>query len=420
MNFSHIKESKLGLIIISFLFLFIFIWMIFFKVDLVIKAPGQVIVKTYKKTVKHTRGGIVDKLYVKEGDYVKKNQNLIKLDTKENEFKLYAAKSELNQLQIEKKRILSQLNKSKFTTDLNNSYDILQYNIYNNQIKNLLQQIKKLQIQINEKKAGNEALKAKIEANKKTLKTYKDELNEWSKLYKKNLVNKIKILDIQRKIYNTQGEINQDTYQIQKNKEKIKELSNQIKITKSNYKKELLKRENEIETKIPKLTAQINSYKDIIAKSYIKAPSQGYVTELNIHSPGEIISPQKEIMFIVPKENEYIIEAKVSPLDIEKVKLNEKAEINFNAYVDPSAKPVYGKVIYISADSIKDKNNPKISYYKVQIKLTPEGLKAIKENHFQLIPGMPVTAFIHTKKVSVMSYLLYPVVQMFKGAFYAN
>lgn len=420
MTFSHIKESKLGIKIIITLFLLIFVWMTLFKVDLVIKAPAKVIVKTYKKTVKHTKGGIVDKLYIKEGDYVNQNQNLVKLDTKEYEFKLYAAQNELNQLQIEKKRISSQLNKSKFLIDLNSSYNKLQYNIYNNQIKNLLEQIKKLQLQINEKKAENESLKAKTEFNQKTLKTYKDELNEWNKLYKKNLVDKIKILDIERKIYNNEGQIKSDNYQIQKNKENIKELSNQIKIIKSNYKKELLKRLNEIETKIPKLISQINSYKDIITKSYIKSPSEGYVTELNIHSPGEVISPQKEIMFIVPKENEYIIEAKISPLDIEKIKLNEKAEINFNAYVDPSAKPVYGKITYISADAIKDKNNPKISYYKVQIKITPEGLKAVKENHFQLIPGMPVTVFIHTKKVSVMSYLLYPVLQMFKGAFYAN
>ena len=420
MTFEHKKESKLGIIIVTILFIFIFIWMAFFKIELIVKAPGIVIVKTYKKIVKHPKGGIVEKIFIKEGNFVNKNQNLIKIDTKLEQFKLNFFKIKLYQLNLEKKRLLSQLNNSPLQIDANNSYALLQKNIYQYQIKNLNEQINKINYQIKQKQYENKALKSKINSNKEILKTYKEELQEWNKLYKKNLIDKIKILDLERKIYNLKGDINTSKYQINKNLKNIKELQNQIKIIKSNYKNKILKRLNEIETEIPKLTSSIKELNDTIQKSYIKAPSSGYVTDLQIHSPNEVITPQKEIMFIVPKEHKFLIEAHISPTDIDKIKINEKTEIVFNSYVDPSAKPVYGKIIYVSADTIQDKKNPKIKYYKALIKITKDGLKAIKENHFKIVAGMPVTVFIHTQKVTILSYILYPIKQMIKGAFYAN
>ena len=141
--------------------------------------------------------------------------------------------------------------------------------------------------------------------------------------------------------------------------------------------------------------------------------------DMKVHSSGELISPHKQILTIVPKNNSYIVEAMISPLDIDKVHINQKAEIMVASYVDPAAKPIEGKVIYVSPDIIKSPDGKK-EYYKVLIEITPKGLQAIKENNFIIKPGMPVTVYIKAGKRTFISYILMPLEQLLKGAFHAN
>ncbi len=160
------------------------------------------------------------------------------------------------------------------------------------------------------------------------------------------------------------------------------------------------------------------STRDIkIKNNIIIAPSEGVITNLKVHSPKEVIKPHDTIMYIVPKTNKYFIEAMINPTDIDKVHVGQLATVNFPSYVDPAAKPIEAKVIYISADIIK---TPKNQFYKAKLIFTKKGLKAIKENNFKIIPGMPVVVFIKAERRSFASYVLLPIEQLLKGAFHAN
>ena len=122
-------------------------------------------------------------------------------------------------------------------------------------------------------------------------------------------------------------------------------------------------------------------------------------------------------MYIVPKTNKYFIKAMVNPNDIDKVKIGEMADVNFPSYVDPAAKPIEAKVIYVSADVIKTQKN---QFYKAKLIFTQKGMNAIRENNFKIIPGMPVVVFIKSGRRSFASYILLPIEQLLKGAFHAN
>jgi HlyD family type I secretion membrane fusion protein len=181
----------------------------------------------------------------------------------------------------------------------------------------------------------------------------------------------------------------------------------------------LLEKLKNARTKLPEIKSKIAVFEDEIKNSKVYAPVSGYIQNLQVHNKKEVVAPYDEIMQIVPKST-ILVEGKVLPTDIEKVKVGEKAEINFISYVDPSFKVVNGKVIYVSADTIKDKRDPRIEYYKIYVKFTKEGLQAIEKNKIKLIPGMPVVIYVKAGKRTFLSYILYPIKQMIKGAFYAN
>ena len=140
---------------------------------------------------------------------------------------------------------------------------------------------------------------------------------------------------------------------------------------------------------------------------------------MKIHSSGEVVSPQNQIMSIVPNGAELIIEAYVSPTDVEKVYVGQKAEISFPAFVDPSALPIAGEVTYLSADAMVPEG-AKESFYKILVKITPDGFKAIETNEFTILPGMPVSLFIQTGESTLMRYLMNPLILLSKGIFNAN
>ncbi|WP_456471442.1 HlyD family type I secretion periplasmic adaptor subunit [Caminibacter sp.] len=419
---SHKKVSFAGIILIFLIFGVFGVWSVVAKLDLTVQAPGQIIVKSHPKDIQHIKGGTIDKIYVKEGDYVNKGDKLLTLDTSQIKEQLSSTKSEYQHMLASKIRIEAQLNNKKliFPPDINTSIKKEEYKIFKNQLSNIKEKLKDFNHQINSLQENINSLISIKKTKEEILTSYQKELKDMKILYSKGFLNKDKLTDLQRKIIQIKGDIQDIEYQIKQKQSQIKDLAAKKNITLSEYKKELLAKLKDINTKLPSLHSKIEMLNTEINKSTVYAPSNGYVQNMKIHTSGEVIAPYKTIMQIIPKSDKLIIEAHISPLDIEKVKVGEKAEIMFASYVDPSAKPVEGKVIYVSHDIIKDEKNPQNSYYKAYIEITPQGLKAIKENNFKIIPGMPVTVFIKAGKRSFISYILYPLHQLLKGAFHAN
>ncbi len=140
---------------------------------------------------------------------------------------------------------------------------------------------------------------------------------------------------------------------------------------------------------------------------------------MKLHTDGEALPPYKPLLTIVPDSKELKIEAFVLLTDIEKVFVGESVEISFASFVDPGALPIKGEITYVSADAFVP-DGAKESFYKILIKISPEGFEAIKTNEFNIIPGMPVTAFIKTGETTLMRYLMLPFIQLSKGIFNAN
>lgn len=418
-EYSHHKISLVGYITILLIFGGLIGWTFIAKIDLTVKAPGEIVVKTYKKVIAHPQGGIIDKIYVKEGDFVKEGDGLLKIKSDKLISQLQSNRENYIHMLAEREREEAEVEhkEPKFSTIIPVKIKKSQIAIYNNRVSNLHQTLQDLKIQIEDQQNSINSLNESLKSKKSLLGSYEKEHKEKGKLYKEDFIGKDKILELSRKITQLKSDISNILAQIEQKEILIKGLKNKTELTKSRYNKELLSRLNEIDSKLPNTEANIKILEDKIKDNLIKAPSSGIITDMQVHSNGELVKPNSPILSIVPKNQEYIIDAKVSSIDIDKVKIGEKADVNFPSYVDPAAKPVEAIITYVSADIIKDKT---ADYYKVNLKFTPKGLKAIRENEFEIIPGMPVVAFIKAGERSFASYILLPIEQLFKGAFHAN
>ena len=151
-----------------------------------------------------------------------------------------------------------------------------------------------------------------------------------------------------------------------------------------------------------------------MTRTEIKAPSNGRVLGLSIHNIGGVITPGKPILDIVPQKEELIIDARVSPMDIDKVRVGLLAQVRFSAFKQALTPKMEGKVINLSADRLTDERTG-MPYYQAQVELTPDSYE--KLGTMELVPGMPAEVLINTGERTVFQYLMQPITNAFARAF---
>ncbi len=426
----HNSSHRMGIITIFLLFGIFGFWSVFAKLETTITANGKVISQSYNKIVMHPNGGIVKNIFVREGDYANKDQSLLELDNTtyqtqlasnikkfdRNLFTICRLKAEAafkQQLDCSeyKEKIIDKENLQKLSFDT--------HILFSSDIKSLQAKENLLQSQNEILYSENRGLEKQITSNQKLLASLERELKKWNKLLKEDAIDELKVVETQRQIIQSNLQINSLQSNIEKNLATITAHKKQMELERESFKNNALSRTNEFELENQLIDNMIISLKNTIQNSVIKSPSDGFITDMKIHAAGEVVTPQKPIMSIVPSENNLMIEAYILPTDIEKVYKGQKVEVSFPAFVDPSAIPIEGELTYISADTII-RDGSEGSFYKALIKITPKGFDAIKKNNFKIILGMPSAVFILTGKKTLSEYLLHPITQMFKGIYHAN
>lgn len=425
-NFSN----KQGMVTILLIFGLFGLWSIFAPIETTITASGKMITHSYNKSVKHTSGGIVQKIFVEEGDLVKKDQPLLQIESYEEESKLksYITKHDNNVLVIcrlnaeaKRKKILNCEESKVNLVDLYSYDDYMkeQRMLFNSDVRNFNAKINLLKSRNAVLYSQNKGLEQQIVSHSQLLDSYKKELKKWKQLLREDAIDELKAIETQRRVVEVTLQLDSLASRIEENSASIESHNQEIVFEEEQFKNTAFIKRNELILD-NKITYQsIVSFQELVKNLTLKSPSDGLVTDMKIRSTGEVISPHKQIMSIVPNTQDLRIEAFVLPTDIEKLYIGQEVEVSFPAFVDPSALPVLGKIIYISADTITPENS-KESFYTIRIEFTEAGLAAIKKNNFKIVPGMPTAAFIHTGKKTLSTYLLNPIFQMFKGIYHAN
>jgi epimerase transport system membrane fusion protein len=427
---THHSSRKLGSITILLIFGLFGIWSVFAKIDTTITAQGKVITNSYNKIVMHPRGGIIEKVYVKEGDVVKKGQKLLKLDSIDYLAQLRSAISTYDNnlmaiCRLQAQALLSDTldcspNKDKVYSK--EMFSVLQKEtqaLFHSEMANLSSKIALLESQNKILLSQNKGLKQQSESQQQLLLSYEKELKKWNKLLKSNAVDELKAIETERQIVQIKLTINSIQSKIEENLATIHANEQQIELEKANFKNLSMEKITELKLNNELMKNKIDSFQNTLNNALIKAPSKGLVTDMKIHTAGEVVSPQKPIMSIVPDDKELMIEAHVLPTDIEKVYVGQKAEISFPSFVNPAAIPIEGKLTYVSADTVIPEGS-KEAFYKILVKITPKGMEAIKTNQFEILPGMPASIFVRTGESTLMEYIMQPIIQLSKGIFHAN
>ncbi|MCX7108963.1 MAG: HlyD family efflux transporter periplasmic adaptor subunit [Proteobacteria bacterium] len=187
---------------------------------------------------------------------------------------------------------------------------------------------------------------------------------------------------------------------------------------KKELQREVAKEMSEVESNLSEVREKIQSLESTVGRTVVKAPDSGMVLGLVVHTLGAVIPPGGRILDIVPQNQNLIIEAQVSPIDIDRVKIGQTAEVRFSAFKTRETPKMEGKLIGLSADKLVDETKPeKPSHYLARVAVTPDGLRDLAKQHLELVPGMPAEVLINTGARTLLQYLSRPLTDTFARSF---
>lgn len=421
--FSEKNTVKAGLFAI-FIFVGVFgMWVAFAPLKSAAVAVGKVSVVNDKKVVQHLEGGVIGKIYVKDGDIVKAGDVLVEIDNARLRAEMEIARSEFLQNGTAEARLIAQrdgLNEIKFSDELKtvDGFEEAaqgQISIFNEQKRLLNDEKSILNQRISQLQKQIEGLNAIISAKKTRSESLESEISEWQRLYKEQLTDKIKLRDVTREKTSVDADIASSKAEIARLNVQITETKSQIILRDSEFSQDVVSKLEEVKKKITDIRSRYIALNDQLDRTKIKAPVDGTVVSLVAHTIGGIIKPGEVIMSIVPDTNQYIVEAKMKTTDIDKVTLGLIADVRFSAFELQQIRVIQGEVKYISADSLKDEHGNQ--YYEIKVKVTNDGMEELNKHGFVLVPGMPAEVMVRTGERTVLSYLLNPFINMFQRSF---
>jgi HlyD family secretion protein len=388
-------------------------------------ASGSVVVDSNVKKVQHPTGGIVGELRVRDGDRVHAGDVVVRLDETVTRANLAIVTKGLGEMMARKARLESErdgLDTITFPAQLLAEADDPDraaamdserklFNLRKTARSGQKAQLRERIAQLGEEITG---LAAQQNSKAKEIALIERELAGVRELWKQNLVQLTRLTALEREAARLDGERGQLVAASAQAKGKIAETALQILQIDQDIASDVAKELREVDGKIGELVERKVAAEDQLKRIDIRAPQDGTVFQLAVHTIGGVITAGDPIMLIVPEADNLSVEVKVNPQDIDQLQLNQKAILRFSAFNIRTTPEIEGVVTRISADTSTDQRTGQ-SYYTVRIAMPADQIERLGE--VKLLPGMPVEAFMQTRDRTMLSYLIKPLHDQFLRAF---
>lgn len=405
--------KRIGLTIFFLVFGLFGVWAAVAPLNGAAQAVGTVTVRSYKKVVQHLEGGIVGDILVQDGDHVEAGDPLLILDNTQPLAQLEIINGQYIAAKAREARFIAerdQLESVSLPEELDSTSPMVQEEFYaQSQIFNArkearLGEIEVLEQRIQQLESQLIGLRGLKTSKEQLASSYSDELSDVSELLSQGFSDKNRLRELERNQARLEGEAAELTASIASTEMQIGETRMQILQLNREFRNEVVQSLSETQTNLNDIRERRNALQDIVTRTVVRAPVEGIVNGMQIHTIGGVIGPGTQIADIVPQSDELIVDARVSPIDIDRVAIGQEATVRFSTF-GSSVPTITGEVLNLSADSFLDEATG-LSYYRARVEVTEEGMEELGD--LTLLPGMPAEVFIATGSRTFLQYLFKP------------
>lgn len=393
---SEIEEEPLNPLgrttfwIIVTLIFFTALWLYFGKVDIVVTARGKVIPDGEIKIIQPLETGVVKNILVNEGQFVKKGQTLIEIDTSTTQPQLLSLQANLDYINTERKRLNGEIVQNTQNSYTQNELSKSAYADLNNQLAAKNHEIKRLNEEV---KNYRKQLSLNLEKERR--------MQEVSDIIAGNDLDRVcsENMDYRSRI----ASLNEQIRVVQKEADYIR----------TNFRTQNLTLLADRDKQANELEANIKEIEFKKQQQNIISPVDGYVNTMLIHTIGGVVTPAEKVISVVPADSPLIIKASVPDKDIGFVKKGMPVQVKIDTYDFQKYGMIEGIVKKVSKDSVEDEKQGLI--YDVYITPVTQSL-TVDGKEQPVAIGMGLSAEIKTGKRRIIEFFIYPIVKYWSEA----
>lgn len=410
------RATLFGVATIAVLFGTVGLWAATAPLSGAVIASGKVVVESHVRRIQHPSGGVVAEIRVKDGDRVKAGDVLVRLDETNAKASLALIEIELTRFRARKSRLEAERDGSPelvLPPELRGRDDPAvtqaiagEERLFRTRRAAAEVQRSQLRERIAQSHEEIKGLEAQLEARAAQAILIKQELDGVKKLYEQSLVSLSRLTSLQReasRLVGEQGSLTSDKARV---KGRIAEVELQILQIDEDLRREVTTELRDVDGKIADLSERRVAARDQLDRIEMRAPQDGIVHQQTVHTIGGVIGPAEQIMLIVPETDGLVVEARVEPAMIDRLRIGQAAMLRFPAFDSATTPDLKGKLIHVSADSSTDQQSG-ASFYTARVALDRSEVDRLGGK--TLLPGMPVEAFIQTGSRTALAYIVKPI-----------
>lgn len=378
------------------LIIFAVLWLTLGKADVVVSARGKVIPDGEIKIIQPLETGVIKKILVKEGDFVKKGQILMEIDPSTTEPQLESLKANLEYINLERKRLNATAKGGSLNTN-NSAEESTQKGLYQSSLADLRNQLqaKNMEIRGIDEEINNYKSQLSINLAKEK------RMNNVADIIAKNDLEKVRAENI---------EYRSKIAELRHQKSKAQEEASYIR---SNFKTQNFNELADRDKKATEMNANIKEIEFRKNQQNIVSPVDGYVNTLLVHTTGGVVTPAQKLISVVPVDIPLIVKATVMSKDIGFIKEGMPVLIKVDTFDFQKYGMINGVVKKIAKDSVDDqKLGPIYDVYVTPLNKT----LMVEGRETSISTGMSLTAEIKINKRRIIEFFIYPMIKYWNQA----
>ncbi|EIM30501.1 type I secretion membrane fusion protein, HlyD family [Microvirga lotononidis] len=380
-------------------------------------APAIISPDGSRKTIQHLEGGIIETLMVRDGDTVGVGQPLVNLSSIQPRATYETLLEQNRTLLVTRARLLAEsagrddielpaelrdaMSDPGLVKVLEGQRQLLRtrHAMHRSRVRVLQQRIEQYQEQIT-------GLQAQVQSTTRQFELLNEEVEGKEQLQRKGILPKPELLRLQRMQAEILGRKGEYVGNIARVRQQIGEAELQISAFDAERADQISTQLDQVRIELAATNERLSASKDILNRTVIRSPVAGKVVNLRFKTEGGVVQRGEPIMDVVPSDDLLLIDARISPNDIDVVHTGLRAQVHLLAYSNRTTPRISGSVRSVSADRLVDESTRQ-PYYLARVEVDREQVKQIGSS-IELVPGMPAEVLIVTGQQTLVQYLIKP------------
>jgi HlyD family secretion protein len=404
------------------------VWSLVGKLDIIAVAPGRLVPSSYVKVVQPADAGIIKEILVREGDLVKKDEVLVRMDASLSEADSKQVQTQLQTAALQLRRIDGELAGSEPAAADEDDPELFKQTLaqYRARRQAHLDAVATERAVLSKSEQDLRSAREQEAKLRRMLPIYQDQARSWKQLVDEGFAGRLQAEERKRQLIDAEQELKAQVHASEGLRAAIEGSRQRLAALQSNYQQELYGQRMETEAQFQRLQQEWEKQLHRNELLELRAPQDGVIKDLATHTEGAVLQPGTVLMTIVPADEPLRAEVWVDNRDRGFVREGQTVRVKVAPFPFQKYGMVEGVVKTVSADATEapqrnqaaDGANPSTGgafQFRSIVELKAQHLDS-DGNQLKLMPGMQVDAEIELGQRTVIEYLLSPVRKAFHEA----